>query len=65
MKKIYCICNLSKCDKYRKFKTLKYNKYIFEETLVLSIICGMWGSNDEKIFKEEESIEILKLFQLN
>ena len=46
-------------------KTLKYNKYIFKETLVLSIICCMWGSNDEKIFKEEESIEILKIFQLN
>ena len=32
--------------------------------LVLSIICDKCGSNDEKIFKEEESIEILKILGL-
>ena len=28
--------------------------YIFDNTLVLSIICDKCGSNDEKIFKKEE-----------
>ena len=32
--------------------------YIFEKTLVLSIICSKCENKDEKIFKEEESIEI-------
>ena len=52
MKKIYCI----NCNKYRKFKNSKIS-YIFDQTLVLSIICNKCSSNDEKIFKEEESIE--------
>ena len=51
MKKIYCI----NCNKYRKFKNSKIS-YIFDQT-VLSIICNKCSSNDEKIFKEEESIE--------
>ena len=38
--------------------------YIFDKTLVISIICDKCGSNDEKIFKEEESIEILKIHGL-
>ena len=43
--------------KYRKFKSPKVS-YIFEKTLVLSIICSKLSNKDEKIFKEEESIKI-------
>ena len=49
----------SYCGKYRKFKNPKIS-YIFEKTLVFSIICSNFGNEDQKIFKEEESIEILK-----
>ena len=58
-KKIYCI----KWDKYRKFKNPKIS-HIFDKKLVLSIIYNKCNSNDEKIFKEEESIEILKILGL-
>ena len=51
--KIYCI----KCNKYRTFIHT-----FFYKTLVFFII--KCGSNDEKIFKEKESIEILKIFGL-
>ena len=34
MKKIHCVS----CNKYRKFKSPKFS-YIFDKTLVLSIIC--------------------------
>ena len=52
MKKIYCIV----CGKYRKFKNPKIS-YKFKKTLFLSIICSKSGNIDEKIFKEDESIE--------
>ena len=55
MKKIYCVI----CGKYRKFEKPKIS-YIFKKTLVLSIICSRCKNEDEKIYKEEESIEILK-----
>ena len=45
MKKLYCII----CGKYRKFEKHKIS-YLLEKTLVLE-------NEDEKIFKEEESIE--------
>ena len=51
MKKIYWI----KFNKYRKFQNPKIS-YVFDETQVLSIICGKCSSNDEKIFKGKESI---------
>ena len=35
--------------------------YTFDKILVLSIICGKCGNEDQKIFKEEEAIEILKI----
>ena len=54
MKKLYCV----NCAKYRKFEKPKI-LYILEKTLVLSIICRTCKNIDEKIFKEEESIEIL------
>ena len=53
MKKIYCI----KCNKYRKFKNPKIS-YISD------IICDKCGSNDEKLFKEEKSIQILTILGL-
>ena len=59
MKKIYCII----CEKYRKFKNPEI--CIFEKTLVLSIICIKFCSEDEKVFKEEQSIEILKILDLS
>ena len=42
-------------------KNLKYHTY---QTFVLSIICIKWKNEDEKIFKEQESIEILKILGL-
>ena len=59
MTKIHCVI----CDKYRKFKNPKIS-YNFAKTLVLSIICSKCENEDEKIFKEEESIEILKVLSL-
>ena len=35
-----------------------------KKTLVLSIVCSKCNNEDEKIFKEEESIEILKILFL-
>ena len=59
MKKIYCVI----CCKHRKFKYPKMS-YIFEKKLVLSVICSKCKSKDEKIFKEEESFEILRILGL-
>ena len=50
MKKLYCIT----CGKYRKF----------EKTLVLFIICSKGKTEDEKLFKEEKSLEIFKILGL-
>ena len=38
--------------------------YIFEKTLFLFIISSKCKNEDEKVFKEEESIEILKILGL-
>ena len=54
MKKLYCVL----CDKYRKFEKPKIS-YVLEKTLVFSIICSKCKNEDEKIFKEEDSIQIL------
>ena len=51
------------CGKYIKFEKPKIS-YLLEKTLVLSIICSKCKNEDEKIFKEEESIEILKILGL-
>ena len=59
MKKLYCV----NCSKYRKFEKPKIS-YLLEKTLVLSIICSKCKNKDEKIFKEEKSIEILKILGL-
>ena len=59
MKKLYYII----CGKYRKFVKPKIS-YLLEKALVLSIICSKCKNEDEKLFKEEESIEILKILGL-
>ena len=59
MRKLYCVI----CGKYRKFKKPKLS-YLIEKTLVLSIICSKYKNEDEKLFKEEQSIEILKILGL-
>ena len=56
MKEIYCVI----CGKYRKLKNPKVSQ-IFEKTLVLYIVCSKREIEDEKVFKEEESIEISKI----
>ena len=59
MRNIYC----TKCKKYKQFKNPKIS-YICDKTLLLSSICNKCGSEDKKIFKEEESTEILKVLGL-
>ena len=59
MKKLYC----GICGKYRKFEKPKIS-YLLEKTLVLSIICNKCKNEEEKMFKEKESIEILKVLGL-
>ena len=44
-------------------ETLKHHAFL-EKALVLSIICSKCENEDEKIFTEEESIEILKSLDL-
>ena len=51
------------CSKYRKFEKPKIS-YLLEKTLVLSVICNKCKIDDEKLFKEEEPIEILKILGL-
>ena len=59
MKKLYCVI----CGKYRKFGKPKI-LYLLEETLVFSIICSKCKNEEEKLFKEEKSIEIIKIVGL-
>ena len=53
-KKIYCI----KRTKYKKILKIKYT---FSKILVVSVISDKCDSKVEILFKEEESIEILKI----
>ena len=62
MKKLYCVI-CGSIEKYRKFEKPKIS-YLLEKALVLSIICSKCNNEDEKIFKEAESNEILKIFGL-
>ena len=59
MEKLYCVI----CGKYRKFEKPKIS-YIFEKTLILSFICSKCKNEDEKVFKQEEWIWILKILDL-
>ena len=56
MKTIYCII----CCKYYKFKKPKIS-HIFKNTLILSIVCSKCENKDEKIYKEQDSIETLEI----
>ena len=57
MKELYCVI----CSKYRKFEKLKIS-YLLEKILFLSILLSKSKIEDEKIYKQEESInEILKI----
>ena len=49
--------------KYRKLEKPKIS-YILEKTLVLSVIGSNCNNEDENIFKEEGSIEILNILRL-
>ena len=55
MKKLYCVIR----GKYRKFEKPKIS-YLLQKTSILSIICSKCKNEDEKLFKEVESIGILK-----
>ena len=59
MKKLYCVI----CGKYRKLKKPKIS-YLSEKKIVLSIICSKCRKKDQKLFKEEESIGMLKMLGL-
>ena len=59
MKKFYCTI----CSQYRKFEKPKI-LYLLEKTFAFSIICSKCKNENEKIFKEEESIEMLKILGL-
>ena len=59
MKKLYCVT----CGKYRAFEKPEIS-YLLEKTLVLSVICSKCKNEDENIFTEEESIEMLKILGL-
>ena len=51
------------CAKLENLKILKYHTYL-KKTLVLFIICSKCRKKDEIVFKEQESIEILKILGL-
>ena len=59
-------CNV--CNRHRKFNIsyILYLEisYIFKKTLSLSIVYNKCGHEYEKIFKEEESIEIIEIIGL-
>ena len=56
---MYCII----CSKYVKCEKSKIS-YFQKKTSVLSIICSKCKNEDEKIFKKEELIKILKIIGL-
>ena len=56
MKNLYCLI----CGKYRKLEKSEISN-LLEKILVLSADCK---NEDEKIFKEEKSIEIFTIFGL-
>ena len=57
MKKLYCVI----CGRYRNFEKKKKKK---KKKSILSIICRKCKNEEEKIFKKEELIEILKILCL-
>ena len=59
MNKIYC----SKCNKHKKIKKPEMS-YVFDKASVFFLICDKCRSNEEPIFKEEQSSEMIKMFCL-
>ena len=59
MKNLYCVI----CGNYRKLEKPKIS-HLLEKALVLSVICLKCKNEDEKLFKEEKSSEILTFFGL-
>ena len=59
MTKLCCVI----CHKYRKFEKPN-NSYLLEKTLAIFIICSKCQIEHAKLFKEEESIEVLKILGL-
>ena len=57
--KYFCVV----CSKYGKFEKPEISNFL-EKTLVPSIICGKCKNEDEILFQEEESIEILNILVL-
>ena len=58
--KNYIVLFVASIENFEKPKT----SYPLEKTLVLSIVCSKCKNEDQKIFKKEESIEILKILGL-
>ena len=56
---MYCVI----CLKYRKSGKSKIS-YLIEKTLVLSIICSKCKKEDQKVFQEQDSIEIITILGL-
>ena len=54
MKKLYCLI----CGTYRKFEKSKLSYY---KRLVLSIFFSKSKNEDERLFKEDMSVEILNI----
>ena len=59
MEKINCI----KWNRYRQFKIPKNHKFSIK-TLAFSITFDKYGSDDDKIFKEKDSLKITKVLCL-
>ena len=59
MENLHCVIS----RKYREFEKPKISD-LLKKTLAPSIICSKCKNEDEKLFKEEESIEILKILGL-
>ena len=58
------IAYISRIKEYDSIMCWYKISYLLGKLLVLSIICSKCTGKDEKIFKEEESIEILKIIGL-
>ena len=56
---MYCVI----CWKYRKLEKCKI-LCLIEKTLVLSIICSRCKKEDQKVFQEQDSIEIITILGL-
>ena len=54
---------LSAINIQKLLKTMKYHAFS-KKAWFLSINCSKYGKKDEKIFKGEESIDVLKIIDL-